>query len=79
MIEEGMLFADGFESVLEEGMLFADGFESVLEEGMLFADGFESAFIGVGVRCGCPNIAVYDTRKCIASLMGQGMTHEEAL
>ena len=49
------------------------------EEEMLFADGFESAFIGVGVRCGCPNIAVYDTKKCIASLMGQGMTHEEAL
>jgi hypothetical protein len=45
---------------------------------MLLADGFEDAFIGVGARCGCPDIAVYDVEKCIASLMGQGMTDEEA-
>ena len=46
---------------------------------MLFADGFEECLIGVGSRCGQPDIAVYDQTKCIQVLMSQGMSHEEAL
>lgn len=46
---------------------------------MLLADGFEECLIGVGSRCGQPDIAVYDQTKCIQVLMSQGMSHEEAL
>ena len=46
---------------------------------MLLADGFEECLIGIGSRCGQPDIAVYDQAKCIQVLMSQGMSHEEAL
>jgi|TARA_R110000787_G_scaffold1871_2_gene7899 hypothetical protein len=46
---------------------------------MLLADGFEECLVGVGSRCGQPDIAVYDQEKCIQVLMSQGMGHEEAL
>ena len=36
-----------------------------MDDGILLADGFEEALIGVGRRCGKPDIAVYDTDKCI--------------
>jgi|TARA_R100001460_G_scaffold44048_2_gene80585 hypothetical protein len=46
---------------------------------MLLADGFEKAFIGVGKRCGQPDIAVYDQLKCIDILEKRdGMTIDEA-
>ena len=48
------------------------------EEQILFADGFDKALLGVGSRCGQPDIAVYDTDKCIEVLQAQGMTSEEA-
>jgi hypothetical protein len=46
---------------------------------MLKADGFDEAIIGIGSRCGQPDIIVYDVNKCIKILMDQGMTDEEAM
>ena len=46
---------------------------------MLKADGFDEAIIGVGSRCGQPDIITYDVNKCIKILMDQGMTDEEAM
>lgn len=46
---------------------------------MLKADGFDEAIIGVGYRCGQPDIIVYDAEKCVKILMDQGMTEEEAI
>tara|TARA_R110002110_G_scaffold398754_1_gene614418 strand:- start:45 stop:329 length:285 start_codon:yes stop_codon:yes gene_type:complete len=51
---------------------------SEAEEQILFADGFDKALLGVGSRFGQPDIAVYDTDKCIEILQAQGMTYEEA-
>jgi len=36
---------------------------------MLIADGFDKAFIGVGHRSGCHDVAVYDYDKCARILM----------
>jgi|TARA_R110000787_G_scaffold10531_2_gene35684 hypothetical protein len=46
---------------------------------MLKADGFDEAIIGIGNRCGQPDILAYDVNKCIKILMDQGMTDEEAI
>ena len=40
-----------------------------LPEDLLLADGFDDAFIGIGRRCGQPDVAVYDVSKCIHILM----------
>lgn len=46
---------------------------------LVLADGYEEAFIGVGRRCGCPALAVYDRAKCIEILIQRdGMSPEEA-
>ncbi len=45
---------------------------------MLTADGFDAAIIGVGERCGSPEIIVYDADKCVDILMEGGMDHDEA-
>jgi len=50
-----------------------------MDDDILVADGFEAALIGVGRRCGQPDIAVYDEDKCIEVLMAQGMEREEAM
>ena len=50
-----------------------------MEDGILLADGFEKALIGVGRRCGQPDIAVYDEEKCIEVLMSQDMDRETAI
>lgn len=47
-------------------------------EDMLFWDGFDRALIGSGERCGQPDVAVYDYDKCIAVLMRDGATLEDA-
>jgi hypothetical protein len=49
------------------------------EESILMADGFDEALIGVGRRCGQPDIAVYDESRCISILEKQGMDHDEAV
>jgi len=46
---------------------------------MLKADGFDLAVIGVGSRCGQPDILVYDSQLCIDTLMDGGMGHDEAV
>ena len=46
---------------------------------MLLADGFEKAYLGVGMRCGQPDIAVYDWHICVQVLIDRdGMSEEEA-
>tara|TARA_Y100001951_G_scaffold33725_1_gene26597 strand:+ start:3768 stop:3995 length:228 start_codon:yes stop_codon:yes gene_type:complete len=45
---------------------------------VLKADGFDDAIIGIGSRCGKPDIIVYDVNKCIKILINQNMTEEEA-
>ena len=43
------------------------------------ADGFDDAILGLGRRCGQPDLLVYDVDKCITILMKDGMTDEEAI
>ncbi len=46
---------------------------------MLKADGFDAAIVGIGRRCGQPDVIVYDVEKCIEILMQRDkMTREEA-
>lgn len=53
---------------------------SEFNEEALLADGYEAAFLGLGQRCGQPNIAVYDSAKCIKVLMERdGMDYTEAV
>ena len=47
---------------------------------MFTADGLDAAIIGVGARCGQPDIVAYDVEKVIEILVTRdGMTREEAL
>jgi len=46
---------------------------------MLEADGLKKAFLGIGRRCGQPDIAVYSIPKVLEILQEDGMTHEEAV
>ena len=49
------------------------------DDELLFADGFDVAVIGVGSRCGEPDVVVYDVDLCIQVLMERDeMTYEEA-
>jgi hypothetical protein len=46
---------------------------------MLIADGLDDALIGIGRRCGQPDLAVYSTEKCIQILVERdGMDEDEA-
>ena len=43
------------------------------------ADGFDDAIIGIGSRCGQPDLIVYDADKALDILMDRdGMSYEEA-
>ena len=46
---------------------------------ILKADGFDGAILGLGRRCGQSDLLVYDADKCVAILMKDGMTDEEAM
>ncbi len=49
------------------------------DEELVFADGLDDAIVGVGVRCGQPNVVVYNVQKVIDILMTRDeMSHEEA-
>jgi hypothetical protein len=45
----------------------------------LTADGFEDAYIGHTTGNFSPAVAVYDYDKCVEVMMGQGLSHEEAV
>jgi len=47
-------------------------------EEMLFADGFDDAIVGYIERACSTPVALYDTGLCIAILMEEGMTEEDA-
>lgn len=53
--------------------------EDALDEGLLLADGLDEAFLGIGRRCGQPDIAVYSIERAVRVLVKQGMPPEEAL
>ncbi len=47
---------------------------------MLKADGFDKAIVGIGRRCGQPDLLVYDVHECINILIERdGMTEEQAM
>lgn len=46
---------------------------------ILKAEGFDGAILGLGRRCGQSDLLVYDADKCVAILMKDGMTDEEAM
>ena len=46
---------------------------------ILKAEGFDDAILGLGRRCSQPDLLVYDVDKCVAILMKDGMTDEEAM
>ena len=47
---------------------------------MLIADGLDDAILGVGSRCGQPDLVVYDESRIINILMERdGMSYSEAL
>jgi hypothetical protein len=47
---------------------------------LLKAEGLDDAIIGVGSRCGQPDIVVYDVSKVIVILMQRdSMSHDEAM
>jgi hypothetical protein len=49
------------------------------DEDVLIADGLDEAFLGIGRRCGQPDLAVYSIPKATAILMDRdGMTEDEA-
>jgi hypothetical protein len=49
-------------------------------EELLTADDLDDAIIGIGRRCGQPDLVVYDVEKVINILMSRdGMTYDDAL
>ena len=46
---------------------------------MLKADGFDAAILGIGSRCGKPDILIYDYNKCCDILMERDDMTEEAI
>jgi len=46
---------------------------------MLFANGLDDAIIGIGRRCGQPDLVVYSVEKCIQILVERdGIEEDEA-
>ena len=43
------------------------------------ADGLDGAVLGVGRRCGQPDVVVYSRDRCVEIMMGQGMSRPEAV
>lgn len=52
--------------------------EEQCEGGIMLAHGLDEALIGVGRRCGQPDIAVYSYQRAVVAMMKQGMTQDEA-
>lgn len=50
-----------------------------VDAGVLMMDGFDEAIIGHFTRCGQPTVVAYDHSKCVAVLMAQGLSEEDAL
>jgi len=51
-----------------------------VNDGMLKADGLDDAIIGVGRRCGQPDLLVYDTDLVVKLLMDrEGWSQEDAV
>ena len=48
------------------------------DEGLIICEGFNEAVLGVGRRCGQPDVVVYDYSKMKAILVDDGMGEYEA-
>lgn len=49
------------------------------DDELMIADGLNDAILGIGYRCGQPDIVAYDAKKVIAILMERDdMSHEDA-
>ena len=48
-------------------------------EGLVRMEGFDDCILGVSTRFGQEPIVAYDYNKVIEHLMGDGMTHEDAI
>jgi hypothetical protein len=46
-------------------------------EEALMADGFEEAIIGIGQRCSCDPVVIYDADKCLEILQERDSMSEE--
>lgn len=55
-----------------------DSYSDQNEAELLIADGLDAAIVGVGRRCGQPDVVVYSIPKAVECLEKQGMTREEA-
>ena len=44
------------------------------DDELLFADGFDEAILGIGARCGQPQLVVYSHARCIDILLKRGVT-----
>lgn len=53
------------------------GKKNLQEEGVLTADGFSEAILGIGRRCGKPDIVAYDVEQII-SILQRDMSEREA-
>ena len=54
--------------------------QRILRMSVLTADSFDDAIIGIGRRCGQPDIVAYDESKVIDILMKrEGMSYEDAI
>jgi hypothetical protein len=51
---------------------------SELNPEALFADGFDEALVGIGQQFN-KHMAVYSYQACVAVLIGQGLTEEQAI
>ena len=49
------------------------------DTGLLLAEGLDAAFVGVGRRCGQPEVAVYALEKAVEILVRGGLTMEESI
>lgn len=59
-------------------MIKASGGPPNDNEPLTICDGFNDAIVGVGARCGKPDVVIYDYDKMIEVLMKDGMTDTNA-
>ena len=49
-----------------------------MERDLLLAEGLNAAFLGIGLREGQPDVAVYSIQRALAVYITHGMTESEA-
>jgi hypothetical protein len=64
-----------------ENLILPEWLEELTENDpeIIFWDGFDAAIIGVGKRCGIPDVLIYDYEKMVEILVNDGGSPEEAM